>query len=259
VYVSEDVEKHVRRIRRLLAFAGIGSERCVFITDRPAESHHWVDRLLRFGTATPAFINAYDSVPHPPDFQRAPRLYVAAQDERDCQEWLHRRRIAGRALILIQPGNKRSARHGHARLDAKEWPKENWAGLLRGIRQWMPEACLLLCGAPGETDMLEAIRISSRCDALIANEDLPLRRLMALMAVAKGMIAVDTGPAHMAAAIGCPVVVLYGNESPQVWGRRSATGQPVIELHDAKGQCASDIPIEHALDAWRSIAAAVPC
>lgn len=260
VYVSEDVPKHVRRIRRLLARAGIGNERCLFLTDQPSSDDHWIERLLRFGAATPAFANADEHVAESRDFHSAPRLHVDADGERDCQAWLQRRGLAGRSIVLIQPGNKRSTRWTFKRDDAKQWPAENWATLLHRIREQMPEAGLVLCGAAGESRMLHAIGALSGCNAQVATDDLPLRRLMALMAAAHSMIAVDTGPAHMASALGCPLVVLYGSESPRIWGRRSATGQPVIELCGAQGRSAAEISVEQVVHAWRSIAApaAVP-
>ena len=74
------------------------------------------------------------------------------------------------------------------------------------------------------------------------------------MEVAHSMVAVDTGPAHMAAAMGCPLVVLYGNESPRVWSRRSPTGKPVIELGGPpKYAAASEIPVSDVIEAWYSV------
>ncbi|MEW5297215.1 MAG: hypothetical protein WDW36_000439 [Sanguina aurantia] len=50
-----------------------------------------------------------------------------------------------------------------------------------------------------------------RCAA--ATAVLPLGRLKALLEIAHSMISVDTGPAHLAAAMGCPLVVLFGERA----------------------------------------------
>ena len=50
------------------------------------------------------------------------------------------------------------------------------------------------------------------------------------MEMAHSMVSVDTGPAHMAAAVGCALVVLYGFESGAVWARRSAKARLILEL-----------------------------
>jgi hypothetical protein len=54
----------------------------------------------------------------------------------------------------------------------------------------------------------------------------PLRRLLSVLSLAHSLISVDTGPAHAAAAIGCPLVVLFGATDPRVNGP-IATSAPV--------------------------------
>jgi len=256
VYVSEDAPNQVLRIRRLLHLAGIRNERCTYLADQPRRAEHWVDRLLQFGCDTPAFARGLARAARPGDYQSAPRLYVGDADRVDCRMWLQQRGLDGGRVVLLQPGNKRTTkwRLGRAR-DAKQWPEENWCALLRGIRREFADAQIVLCGAPAEQEMLRQITRASRCDVLIATHDLPLRRLMALMTFAHSMVAVDTGPAHMAAALGCPLVVLYGDESPRCWSRRSASGKPVIELGGAPHMRIMDIGVDDVLRAWRQVAA----
>src|SRR5260370_30421961 len=58
-----------------------------------------------------------------------------------------------------------------------------------------------------------------------AADDLPIPRLVALLARAAGLITVDSGPAHAAAAVGCPLVVLFGKALPSLyrpWGTAGA-------------------------------------
>ena len=58
-----------------------------------------------------------------------------------------------------------------------------------------------------------------------AADDLPIARLVALLAHAAGLISVDSGPAHAAAAVGCPQVVLFGKALPTLyrpWGTAGA-------------------------------------
>src|SRR5258708_31737381 len=57
---------------------------------------------------------------------------------------------------------------------------------------------------------------------------LPIPRLVALLARAAGLITVDSGPAHAAAAVGCPLVVLFGKALPSLyrpWGTAGAGGE----------------------------------
>ena len=55
--------------------------------------------------------------------------------------------------------------------------------------------------------------------------NLPIPRLVALLARAAALITVDSGPAHAAAAVGCPQIVLFGKALPSLyrpWGTAGA-------------------------------------
>jgi heptosyltransferase-2/heptosyltransferase-3 len=58
-----------------------------------------------------------------------------------------------------------------------------------------------------------------------AADDLPIPRLVALLERGAGLISVDSGPAHAAAAVGCPLVVLFGKALASLyrpWGTAQA-------------------------------------
>ena len=62
-----------------------------------------------------------------------------------------------------------------------------------------------------------------------AANDLPVTRLLPLLERAKSLIAVDTGPAHAAAALGCPTVALFGHIDPWLYRPGGAT-TPAVTL-----------------------------
>jgi len=96
VYVSEDIPRQVDKIRRLLSFARIPLERCLFINDCVSASVHWVDRLLDFGRLTPRAYDAENFLWVQDDLQRAPRLTVFSVDRADRHVWLQERGFLGR-------------------------------------------------------------------------------------------------------------------------------------------------------------------
>ncbi|TLY53664.1 MAG: glycosyltransferase family 9 protein [Gammaproteobacteria bacterium] len=257
IYVSEDVEKQRRRIRALLARAGVDGERCMFI-DPAASDVHWVDRLLEFGMLTPPAFDAAAYAWHEADLQRAPHLPIDAADHRDLDAWLRSREIDAAPLVLIQPGNNRTnRRRGSRQSDSKAWPLERWIAVIHAIRAQHPAMRFILCGGASETAMLGEIRQRCAIDRVdVATRDLPLRRLLALAERSHGMIAVDTGPAHLAAAAGCPLIVLYGAESPARWDRRSAHGSEVINLGGPPQRTRVDeISADEVISAWQRLCA----
>ncbi len=259
IYVSEYQYRQLPRVKRLLATSGIDMSRCVFIDEEPGEKGHWVDALLRLGARTPQALRAAD-YPLPADYRRvAPRLTVLPSERRERDAWLRARGWFGRPIVLVQPGNHRSMSPRRRRRwrdrDDKAWPIERWRELLHAIGQRLPDAVIVLRGAVEEIPMLEAMRAAIGLEELqIAG--LELRPLFALSEAAHSMISVDTGPAHAAAALGLPVVVLYGAVPQAVWLPRSPSGSPVIGLGGPPQSDRADrIEVKTVLDAWYTLLA----
>lgn len=235
VHVCEPEPRPLAKIRRMLAIARVDSARCVFITGASTQpDEHWVDRLLRACGGPPAACAGAWQPPAAPD-ERAPKLYLCAADRVDRDAWLRTRGWRGEPIWLVQPcshgSGRRSAPPG---ADRKTWPRDRWISTLRAMRARHPDARIVLCGAPGEAVAMDALAAAAQLDRLdVAARDLPLRRLMALADIAQGMLSVDTGPAHVAAALGCPLVVLFGEQAPAVWCPRSPTDTVVCALGGA--------------------------
>lgn len=255
IYVCEHHYRQLPRMRRLLALSGVDPARCVFIGEEPGTVHHSVDRLTHFAKQTPAALRASDYPLPTSNSAWAPRLSVFDSDRLELAEWLRAKGWAGRQLILVQPGNHRSMsrkrrRWERRKTDDKAWPLERWAALLRKVHERMPEALIVLRGSDKETAMLERIRVAAVCDAVVV-VGTDLRRLFALCEAAHSMISVDTGPAHAAAALGLPLVVMYGAQEQRCWLPRSLSGSPVIGVGGPPHSVRVDqIPVEAVFDAW---------
>jgi ADP-heptose:LPS heptosyltransferase len=129
--------------------------------------------------------------------------------------------------------------------------------VVAAINAELPDARILLCGSPAEVSYLETIRATMPQRGVeIAARDLPLPRLKALMAVAHSMISVDTGPAHIAAAMGCPLVVMFGSVSPSHWTPRGAAPDAVSVVGGPPLRNRVDAIAPHEIiQAWRSLPA----
>jgi heptosyltransferase-2/heptosyltransferase-3 len=264
VYVCEDFPQKLPRITRLLRWSGTAPSRCVIMADmlaavrlRGQEPEHWVDRLVALGRCTPPAFREADFPWPEPAPRCAPHLEIAPAERAECEAWLASQGWLGRPLVLVQPGNQRTMKGAAGqrvlRDDHKAWPVERWAELLRHVQQRLqlrPQALIVLVGAPPEEAFLELIRTASALPA-IKIAVLPLRRLFALCAQSHSMISVDTGPAHAAAAVGLPLVVLFGAYPAQVWQPRSSAGSPVIGVGGPPMASRLDqIPERVVCDAW---------
>jgi heptosyltransferase-2/heptosyltransferase-3 len=243
----------------MLRLAGVDPSRCVFLSDEPDSGpEHLVDRLFRIGTRTPKGIQASD---YPiPDLTTVsgPRLYVLESERVQHQAWLESQGWSGRQLILIQPGNHRSMgprrrRWRRLNTDDKWWPLERWAALLHKIHDHRKDALLILRGSPEEVSMLQEIKDVANLDAVVVYGQ-GLRPLFALCESAHSMVSVDTGPAHVAAALGLPLAVLYGAESPSYWLPRTPSGSPAIGVggppHSNRAELVS---VDALFNAWLAV------
>lgn len=204
---------------------------------RPGE--HATEQWRRLSQILPARMQ--DANIPPPPLERIPEGCVI--DVRDAQRaqlksWLAARGIGEAPLILMQIGNKRTMRRGFKRLavNSKYWPNERWAEVLRYLRERHPEHALLLLGTGPEFALNEELRaLASISGTYNVADDLPIPRLLALLERARGLVTVDSGPAHAAAAVGCPQVVLFGKALPSLYRPWGVAGADVKVLQGEVG------------------------
>src|SRR5437763_1681329 len=112
-----------------------------------------------------------------------------------------------------------------------------------------------LRGAPRESLLLEWIAAAAALPAVVAAE-LPLPRLLALCMRAHSMISVDSGPAHAAAALGLPLVVMFGAHSQRQWLPRSGCGSQVLGVGGPPhSRRLDEISVETVFSAWCALGA----
>lgn len=203
--------------RERIGFAGEAAREpgaAIFYTHRvaPAGAPHVIERNLALAAAAGA---AADAVRFP--------LRVAPEAERWLQAQLAAHRI--RDYFVLSPG-------GGWR--SKLWPAERYGHLHRRLASdprgggWRG----VVNFGPGERTLAEAARlVAGEPQPLVAPLELP--QLVALLARARLVIAADTGPLHLAAALGTPVVGLYGPTSPE---RNGPWGQQEFVVRNARAE-----------------------
>jgi heptosyltransferase III len=165
--------------------------------------------------------------------------------------------------VLVQPGHKKTHKRGRIATAThdKHWPAERWGAAIRAVLADVPGVAVLVCGSSREAPLVQEIVDAAGspptgCRVVnIAAMKPTLQRLVGLTALAHSMISVDTGPAHIAGAMDCPLVVLYGSAGWGRWKPRSASGNVQVLGPRAltPGAEVMSIGVDAVLAAWRAL------
>lgn len=112
---------------------------------------------------------------------------------------------ATRQWILLHPG---------ASAPSRRYPPDQWASVIRDLatRTRLP---MVLTGDAAEQPLIDHINATSGSNAVSLAGLLDLGELGAAIKLASLVISNNTGPAHLAAAVGTPLVDLYALTNPQ--------------------------------------------
>jgi ADP-heptose:LPS heptosyltransferase len=120
--------------------------------------------------------------------------------------------------------------HPGASAPARAWPAENAAAAVRGLAS--AGFRVLVTGGPAEAELTARVA-GTWAEDLGGQTD--LAELSSVLAGADAAVIVNTGPAHLAAAVGTPVVSLFAPVVPAV--RWAPYGVPAVLLGDQSAGC----------------------
>ena len=173
------------------------------------------------------------------------RLFTRPADDAEADALLSR---AGydphdaRPLVLLNPG----ANYG----DAKMWHPERFAAVADMATHQL-DAVVAVSGAPKERAILDRVIAAAHSPIL----DLPalglkLRLLKSVVRRATVMITNDTGPRHIAAAMGTAVVTIFGPTDPK-WTEIGFAHERQVMLDVPCGPCQlKRCPLDHRCMNW---------
>ncbi len=99
-----------------------------------------------------------------------------------------------------------------ARWDAKRWSEQGYAHIVRQLAQCGMR--VLVLGSPKENTLCQKVIDQSQADALNLAGGTSLAELIAAISLCQVVLGNDSGPLHVAAALGRPLVGLYGPTDP---------------------------------------------
>lgn len=172
-----------------------------------------------------------------PDFKEWPQVLL--EWPRSLKEEARRRladEIGNRQIVVIHPGS------GSA---AKNWPAEKFAMLAKKIRNETSFEPLIIGGEADDN----AIAVMRRLlPDFYIYENLPLLDVASILSVAGGLVGNDSGITHLAAALGIPVVALFGPTDPAVWAPRGKN-VAIIKSRLLSNESLAEIEVEDIFQA----------
>ncbi len=100
---------------------------------------------------------------------------------------------------------------------AKRWPFDRFAGLADRLIGAL-NADVLIFGSAAERPLAEDIASAMKHTPVITAGETSLRQLLALMARCQLMVTNDSGPMHLAAGLGVPLVAFFGSTNERATG-----------------------------------------
>ncbi|MCK6552838.1 glycosyltransferase family 9 protein [Myxococcota bacterium] len=110
----------------------------------------------------------------------------------------------------------------------KRWPIARFAALAEALHAADPALAFVPIGGPADRALVDELRRTAHVPfAPLDVATLDVEGLTRALAALRLLVSVDTGPAHVAAALGVPVVAIFGPTSPTRWGPRSPRSRVV--------------------------------
>jgi heptosyltransferase-3 len=196
---------------------------------------------------------------HPNVDERQLVMVPGADAERDVDALLDQIALSGQDFVHVHPAS---------RWQFKCWTIEKMAALIGHLQAdgWP----VLLTAAPDSSEMamIEAIQGQLGRPAASLAGRLSLKQLAALTARARLFVGVDSAPMHVAAAMGTPVVALFGPSGDNLWGPWTARQRVIANNgYDCRpcgidgcggskiSDCLATLPVDRVLAACRDLLA----
>lgn len=185
-------------------------------------------------------------------------LPVRERDEASIIKKLSERGVAGSdTLLAVHPG---------ASCPSKRWPYDRFASLISRLKSRY-DAKIVLVSGPEDAAGLAELREALRDEVVDISGETSVGELAALLKRCRLFISNDSGPVHIAAAVGTPSVVIFGRKQPGLSPRRwGPTGKDDVTLHKDAGcevclahdcekgfECLKAVTIDEVLDAVKTV------
>jgi len=175
------------------------------------------------------------------------------------------------AETLLSGGDRRLVGvHASGGRPSKQWHPERFADAIRQIALERG-AAVVLTGAPADRPLVDAVAARLRdVHTIDLCGDVDLPALAAVLERLDLLVTGDTGPMHLAAAVGTPIVALFGPSDPRRYGPRGGPHEvlrvdlpcspcglvrmPPVRCRNRVPECLDSIGVDAVVSAARRLA-----
>ena len=187
---------------------------------------------------------------------QGPSVPLKTSDVKRMDRWLHENGMNRSFLVGF---------HVWGGWEAKRWPLDRFADLADRLGDAF-DATVILVWGPGERQYAETVLKRTRTSAILAPET-TLGEMAALLSRCRMVVANDSGPMHIAAALGTPTVGIFGPTQWRLQGPYGAMHRIVAcdglvclgcnRLSCSHLTCMKDLDVERVFKTVRSVAGTV--
>jgi ADP-heptose:LPS heptosyltransferase len=177
-------------------------------------------------------------IPRAQEILGAEETFQSAEHLASAMFWMGvpRTEIPRAKLIALEPppdfGRPYAVIHAFASAPDKTWATDRFSFVAERLRESHNLEPVFLAGPGDDPSLFSGFEVW---------RDAPLGRVKSLMAGAALFIGNDSGPAHIAAAFGVPVVVLFGASDSIVWAPWRTESRVLKALHGIQGISVEDV------------------
>ncbi len=132
---------------------------------------------------------------------------------------------AGRVLGVVPASRRLVGLHVSGGRESKQWHLSRFADVAREVAA-EPDVTIVLTGSGSDRTMVDAVKAAlGDAPVIDAAGALDLPGTAALLSRLTMLITADTGPMHLASAVGTPVIALFGPSDPRRYGPLAARQQ----------------------------------
>jgi len=148
-------------------------------------------------------------------------LFLSPEDEKFCDGFLAKNYVSDKDfLAVINPGGN---------WDLKRWPKDYWAKLSDSLINEF-KAKVIITGSVSDLALAREIKNLMKEKPIISCGALTVKQMAALAKRSDAFIVADTGPLHIANAVGAKkIIALFGPTSPAITGPYPLTHARILQ------------------------------